>query len=81
MSGVVDLPWHRDPNRRVCRNPKCVDGREKVMVLMDTPEELRVLAEHLPHRKPHVREAYVPCAYCCGPRLHQAGLDRLKVTG
>lgn len=75
------LPWQRDPNVQVCRNPNCVQGREKVMVLMDTPEEMRVLAEHFPHRKPHVREAWVPCKFCCGQRLYQAGLDRLRLTG
>jgi hypothetical protein len=78
MNNADELPWHMDPNRRVCRNQMCVSGLVKVMVLLDTPEETRILAEHLPRSKPHVREAWVPCETCCGPRLHQAGLDRIR---
>lgn len=61
-----------------CRNPQCRGGFVPVVILLDTWEEIRLFAEHLPNAKPHIQHAKVPCPNCCGQRLHQIAVDRLN---
>jgi hypothetical protein len=66
-----------------CANPNCNDGFEIVFVLLDSPQEIYVLAKHLPNSKPHIAEKRVPCRICY-PKGHERAMNavsRSVVTG
>jgi hypothetical protein len=39
----------------MCVNPNCSEGFETVSILLDSPQEIYILAKHLPNSKPHTQ--------------------------
>lgn len=61
-----------------CRNPNCVAGMVTVYVQQFEPAVLYTLAKHHPNMRIIPVTDKVPCQYCCGQALHDAGIDRIK---
>ncbi len=62
-----------------CRNRNCKNGLVEVVILLDSMQEIHAMKDL--KMRSHTRTAKVPCPYCCGARLHQAGIDRVRVAG
>jgi len=48
-----------------CPNPLCDNGWVSVMKLLDTPQEMYLLAQHFPNNRPHIAQDREPCPTCC----------------